>query len=128
MTIRLLTCLAGLLAASLGASNTVSTGKLAGTVTDSQNAPIPNATVVLHWNRPAGRVPSQLPPSQMRLGDIRLKTDMLGEFSARLTPGFYDVTVFAEGYDPESHELVEIRDSKTIFQMFWLVSSAQLKP
>lgn len=60
MTIRLLSCLAVLSAFSLGASNIVSTGKLAGTVlTHSTNNPIQNATVVLHWNRPGeGHVPS----------------------------------------------------------------------
>ena len=111
-------------------SNIVSTGKLAGTVlTDSTNDPIQNATVVLHWNRPGeGHVPSQVPPNEMKLGDTRLKTDMLGKFSASLTPGFYDVTVLVRGYDPETHKLVEVRDSETIFQMFWLISSSQPKP
>ena len=64
----------------------------------------------------------------MKLGDIRLKTDMLGKFSASLTRGFYDVTVLVRGYDPETHKLVEVRDSETIFQMFWLISSSQPKP
>ncbi len=120
MTARLLTCLA-LWAFSLGA---VSRGKLAGTVlTHSTNAPIQNATVVLHWNRPGlSRVPSQVPL------DISLKTDMLGEFRASVTPGFYDVSVLVRGYDPETHKLVEVRDSKTIFQMFWLISSSPPKP
>lgn len=111
-------------------SNIVSTGKLAGTVlTDSTNNPIQNATVVLHWNRPGqGHVPSQVPPNESRFGDIRLKTDMLGEFSASLTPGLYDVTVLVRGYHPATHNLIEIRDSKTIFQMFWLIRSSQPKP
>jgi len=52
---------------------------------------------------------------------------MLGKFSASLTPGFYDVTVLVRGYDTETHKLVEVRDSKTIFQMFWLISSSQSK-
>lgn len=126
MTIRLLTCWAVLSAFSLGASNIVSTGKLAGTVlTDSTNDPIQNATVVLHWNRPGeGHVPSQVPPNEMRLGNIRLKTDMLGKFSASLPPGFYDVTVLVRGYETKTHKLVEVRDSKTIFQIFWLISSS----
>jgi hypothetical protein len=111
-------------------SNIVSRGKLAGTVlTDSTNDPIQNATVILHWNRPGqGRVPSQVPPNEMQLGDTRLNTDMLGKFSASLTPGFYDVTVLVRGYDAETHKLVEVRDSKAIFQMFWLISSSQRKP
>ena len=110
-------------------SNIVSRGKLEGTVlTDSTSDPIRNATVFLHWNRPGqGHVPSQLPPNEMEFGDTRLKTDMLGKFSASLTPGFYDVTVLVRGYDTETHKLVEVRDSKTIFQMFWLISSSQSK-
>ena len=73
-------------------------------------------------------LPSQVPPNEMKLGDIRLKTDMLGKFSASLTRGFYDVTVLVRGYDPETHKLVEVRDSETIFQMFWLISSSEPKP
>jgi hypothetical protein len=64
----------------------------------------------------------------MRLGDIRLRTDLLGGFSADLTPGFYDVTILVNGYDPETHNLVEVREDKTIFQRFWLKSSSQLTP
>ena len=52
---------------------------------------------------------------------------MLGEFTASLTPGFYDVTVLVRGYHPETHKLVEVGDSKTVFQMFWL-NASQPKP
>src|ERR1700690_2366696 len=106
----------------------VARGELAGIVTDSTNAPIPEATVVVHWDKPGGgHVPSQLPPSQMRFGDIRLKTNTLGQFSASMTPGFYDVTALVDGYEPGKHKLVEVRDDKTIFQWFWLTFSSQSK-
>jgi hypothetical protein len=107
----------------------VSHAKLAGLVSDSTNAPIPNATVVLHWNRPSPyQRYSQLLPSQMMLGDIRLKTNLRGEFSASLGPGFYDVTVILQGCDPETHKLVEVLDNKTVYQMFWLIPSTPPKP
>jgi hypothetical protein len=106
----------------------VARGKLAGIVTDSTNVPIPDATVLVHWDKPGeGHVPSQIPPSQMGLGDIRLKTNMLGQFSASLTPGFYDVTALVDGYEPGKQKLVEVRDDKTIFQWFWLTFSSHSK-
>jgi hypothetical protein len=52
---------------------------------------------------------------------------MLGQFSANLTPGFYDVTALARGYEPGTHKLVDVRDSKTIYQWFWLTSSSPPK-
>jgi hypothetical protein len=63
----------------------------------------------------------------MGLGDIRLKTNMLGQFSVNLTPGFYDVTALVDGYEPGKHKLVEVQDDKTIFQWFWLTFSSQSK-
>jgi hypothetical protein len=98
---------------------------LAGIVTDSANAPIPNATVLIHWDGFGLSRTPHLGPGSTALLDIRLTTNILGQFSANLIPGFYDVLVVVDGYEPSRHQLVEVRDERTIYQWFWLTSLSQ---
>ena len=102
----------------------VSTGKLAGVVLNSTSLGVPNAVVRVHWNRPSVFRLSQGTPPLFIFGDLRLKTNSLGQFSAQLTPGLYDIAVLAKGYDSQTHKLIEVPEGGTAAEMFWLVTTA----
>lgn len=82
-------------------------GKLAGVVRDSEGAVISNAIVLVHWDTDGSQGASGTTPD-----DRRLVTDKTGEFSANLTPGFYDIAVFAHAFSPKAHK-VRIRIGQT---------------
>ena len=64
-----------------------------GRVTDTAGGSIGHAIVSLHWN-----VARANGPSQPATTDSVVSTDMFGEFSINLTPGFYDLCVHAAGF------------------------------
>ena len=101
----------------------VSSGKLAGVVLNSTSSAIPNAAIRVHFNRPGAVRVSQLVPPHFNLGDLRLKTNSLGQFAADVTPGLYDITVLANGYDSQTHKIVVVPEAGTAAEMFWLVAS-----
>jgi hypothetical protein len=92
--------IAMVLAVSSYAADMTLNGKLKGIVTDSAGAVIPSAAVLIHRDWPQGDTQ-----------DLRLTTDKAGEFSLDLTPGFYDVAIFAHGFSPNAGK-VRIRTSK----------------
>jgi len=71
------------------------TTRFSGRITDIAGASIAGARVDIHWNvaRAAG-------PTKPDRADLMVHTDMFGEFSAVLTPGFYDVCVHVAGFSP----------------------------
>jgi hypothetical protein len=92
------------------ASDSASTGRLAGVVTDSEGAVIANAIVLVHWAGHGADAARGAPPG---LGDdLRLSTDKAGQFSAELAPGFYDVAVFATAFSPQAFK-VRLRVGET---------------
>ena len=94
-----LTILVFVLLASLPARATT----LSGTVTDHYGAAIPNAFVVIHWDRVG------LTGVKKNVGtkaDKSITTNETGHFSLDLPPGVYDVFVSAAGFSPHCDKIV----------------------
>jgi hypothetical protein len=102
--------LIALLSISLPATDSVPVGRLAGVVADSEGAVISNAIVLVHW---AGQGADAARGSPAGLSeDLRLTTDGVGQFSTDLSPGFYDIAVFAKAFSPKAFK-VRLRSGKT---------------
>jgi hypothetical protein len=96
----LISCLTLTLILSANAADTQAVGKLNGIATDSEGAIIANATVIIHRDWPDDHT-----------RDLNLITNGGGTFSIDLTPGFYDVAVFAHAFSPYAGK-VRIRSSQ----------------
>ena len=74
-----------------------------GMVTDSEGAIVRDAFVVAHWDSSGATVGLKDNPGTLH--DVTLSTDVNGEFSAELPPGFYDIFVAAAGFSPECRKV-----------------------
>ena len=77
--------------------------ELKGVVTDSEDAVIRGAFVIVHWDRSGTAV--GLKSNAGLKQDLILETDAKGEFGAELPPGFYDVFVAATAFSPECRKV-----------------------
>jgi hypothetical protein len=93
-------CVALTLVLSAQAADNSVPGKLNGILTDSEGAVISKATVLVQRDWPNDNT-----------HDLHLTTNEAGEFSMELTPGFYDVAVFAHAFSPSAGK-VRIRSSQ----------------
>jgi Carboxypeptidase regulatory-like domain len=71
---------------------------IAGRVTDSEGAAIPNARVLIHWDSSGSKV--GLTDNIGITEDVRVLTNGNGEYSADVPVGFYDVFISAEAFTP----------------------------
>ena len=94
-----------------------------GTVTDPDGAVIPNTDVVVHWD-PAGHG-AQIKDNVGIKEDVQVRTDMAGEFTVNLPPGFYDLFVSSSGFTPTCRK-VRIKAGKHADYSFTLEVNAQV--
>ena len=89
-------------------------GTLNGTVVDPTGMAIPNALVILYWNNAGDKmswngVPKLANPGKKGLTVI---TDSRGQFSVKVTPGWWDVFVHEDGFLPICRN-IGVEDGKT---------------
>lgn len=102
--------LIGLLSLFQPATQLGESSSIVGSVRDNLGAVIGGAHVVMHADA-VGRVTQ--PP------DVTLRSDPSGRFQANASPGFYDVCVLADAFDPECRKVLVGRGSaaRTDFQL-----------
>ena len=77
--------------------------QLKGVITDSEGAAIRGARILVHWDRSGADVGLR---SKVGLEkDLAIETDVRGQFTAKLPPGFYDIFVTATAFKPQCRKI-----------------------
>jgi hypothetical protein len=86
---------------------------LKGTVTDSADAPIPDAYILIHWDSSGSGV--GLTSNIGLKSDVVLKSGKDGAYAAQLPPGFYDVFVSAMAFGPACRKVRTVTGKATLY-------------
>jgi hypothetical protein len=99
MTIR------GLVATMLALALPAMAGQISlrGAVSDSSGAPIPGASITIHWDLSGSK--TGLQTNVGIKADVSVKTDAKGLFQAEVPPGFYDLFVSSSGFSPQCRKV-----------------------